>query len=96
MGMEYAYPESRRCLGSCRPAQEPTILFSGQYDGGSDQGGYGATLPPYNALEAAGGIARKFWNKKVYSDPAMRQFTGWINGSGAARWINHRIYVMPM
>ncbi|HZE85610.1 MAG TPA: RagB/SusD family nutrient uptake outer membrane protein [Puia sp.] len=73
------------------PRRNQTILFSGQYDGGSDQGGYGATLPPYNALEAAGGIARKFWNKKVYSDPAMRQFTGWINGSGAARWINHRI-----
>jgi starch-binding outer membrane protein, SusD/RagB family len=73
------------------PRKAATILFSGQSDGGPATGGYGATLPPYNADEAGGGIARKYWNKKVYSDPAMRQFTGFINNSGAARWINHRI-----
>ena len=73
------------------PRKAATILYSGQYDGGTDQGGYGATLPPYDANEGNGGIARKYWNKKLYSDPAMRAFTGFINASGGAPWINHRI-----
>jgi len=72
------------------PRKSMTILYSGQYDGGPATGGYGATLPIYNADEA-GGIARKYWNKKVYSDPNMRQFTGFINNNGSARWIDHRI-----
>jgi len=76
---------------STDPRKAATILYSGKYDGGPDQGGYGATLPPYDPLEANGGIARKYWNKKVYSDPAMRQFTGFINNNGQAPWINHRI-----
>ncbi len=70
------------------PRKAQTILFSGQYDGGSAQGGYGATLPAYNP---GSGLDRQYWNKKVYSDPQMRAFTGQILGSGGADWINHRI-----
>jgi hypothetical protein len=70
------------------PRKNYTILYSGRYDGGTDSGGYGATLPPY-----APGVAldQPYWNKKVYSDPAMRAFTGEIGSSGGADWINHRI-----
>jgi hypothetical protein len=70
------------------PRRSMTVLFSGQSDGGSATGGYGATLPAYNPGAA---LDQKYWNKKVYSDPAMRQFTGQINGNGGADWINHRI-----
>ncbi|MGZ3837388.1 MAG: RagB/SusD family nutrient uptake outer membrane protein [Flavisolibacter sp.] len=79
------------------PADDPrkvqTILFSGQYDGGAALGGFGATLPAYTNPDGSGGLAEKYWNKKLYTgnDPAMRAFTGWINQYGAARWINHRI-----
>lgn len=67
------------------PRKASTILYSGQYDGGAATGGYGATLPAF------GVIAQPYWNKKVYSDPQMRAFTGEILSNGAARWINHRI-----
>jgi hypothetical protein len=70
------------------PRKASTVLFSGQYDGGSATGGYGATLPIYAPGSA---LDQPFWNKKVYSDPQMRQFTGQIFGSGGADWINHRI-----
>jgi hypothetical protein len=70
------------------PRKAATILFSGQSDGGPATGGYGATLPPYNP---GSGLDQKYWNKKVYSDPQMRQFTGEIGPSGGADWINHRI-----
>lgn len=73
------------------PRKLQTLLVSGQYDGGPAQGGYGATLPAYTNPDGTGGLAQKYWNKKVYSDPAMRAFTGWINANGAAPWINHRI-----
>lgn len=73
------------------PRKRKTVLYSGQFDGGSAQGGYGATLPAYTNPDGAGGLAQKYWNKKVYSDPAMRAYTGMINANGAARWINHRI-----
>lgn len=76
---------------STDPRKAKTILYSGQYDGGTSEGGYGATLPPYDALGASGHVEQKYWNKKVYSDPAMRAFTGQIFGSGGADWINHRI-----
>ncbi len=76
---------------STDPRKAATILYSGQSDGGPSTGGYGATLPPYDALGAAGHVEQKYWNKKVYSDPQMRQFTGEIGGSGGADWINHRI-----
>ena len=73
------------------PASDPrkaaTILYSGQYDGGTTTGGYGATLPPYVAGQK---LEQPYWNKKVYSDPAMRQFTGHVT-DGNASWINHRI-----
>lgn len=72
------------------PRRSGTILFSGQSDDPTT-GGYGATLPPYDPNGANGGIQRKYWNKKVYSDPAMRAFTGMINNAGEAAWINHRI-----
>ncbi|MEI7964108.1 MAG: RagB/SusD family nutrient uptake outer membrane protein [Chitinophagaceae bacterium] len=70
------------------PRKASTVLFSGQYDGGNATGGYGATLPIYAPGSA---LDQPFWNKKVYSDPQMRQFTGQIFGSGGADWINHRI-----
>jgi starch-binding outer membrane protein, SusD/RagB family len=70
------------------PRKRQTILYSGQYDGGPAQGGYGATLPIYGPGSS---LDQPYWNKKVYSDPQMRQFTGQIFGSGGADWINHRI-----
>lgn len=70
------------------PRKGSTILYSGKFDGGAPTGGYGATLPVYNP---GSGLDQPFWNKKVYSDPAMRQFTGEIFGSGGADWVNHRI-----
>ena len=73
---------------STDPRKSMTILYSGKSDGGAAQGGYGATLPPYNP---GASLDQPYWNKKVYSDPAMRQYTGQINGSGGADWINHRI-----
>ena len=38
----------------------------------------------------APGVAldQPYWNKKVYSDPQMRTYTGEVGG---AEWINHRI-----
>ena len=76
---------------STDPRKAKTILYSGQSDGGTSTGGYGAVLPPYDALGKSGFIERPYWNKKVYSDPAMRAFTGEIGGSGGADWMNHRI-----
>lgn len=75
------------------PRKACTILFSGQSDGGTATGGYGATLPPYDLtkLGANGYIDQPYWNKKVYSDPQMRQYTGQINSNGGADWINHRV-----
>jgi hypothetical protein len=70
------------------PRKDATILYSGEYDGGPEKGGYGATLPPYNP---GPGLDQPYWNKKVYSDPAMRAWTGQIGSSGGADWINHRI-----
>lgn len=76
------------------PRKSQTILYSGQFDGGGQLGGFGATLPPYTTPDGAGGLAQKYWNKKIYTgnDPGMRIFTGFIKSNGAARWINHRIF----
>lgn len=76
------------------PRKARTILYSGQYDGGAALGGFGATLPPYTNPDGSGGLAQKYWNKKLYTgnDPAMRQFTGMIFNRGGASWIDHRIY----
>ncbi len=76
---------------STDPRKAKTILYSGQSDGGAATGGYGNTLPPYDALGSSGHVERPYWNKKVYSDPAMRAFTGQILGNGGADWIDHRI-----
>jgi hypothetical protein len=69
------------------PRKSYTILYSGQYDGGTDSAGFGATLPPYNPGTS---LDQKYWNKKVYSDPAVRQLTGHTT-DGNADWINHRL-----
>ncbi|MEI9806522.1 MAG: RagB/SusD family nutrient uptake outer membrane protein [Bacteroidota bacterium] len=69
------------------PRKASTILYSGQFDGGLATGGYGATLPAYGPGSS---LDQKYWNKKVYSDPAMRQLTGHTT-DGNAGWINHRI-----
>jgi hypothetical protein len=78
---------------STDPRKIATILYSGQFDGGAATGGYGATLPKYNkdSLGKPGYLDQPYWNKKVYSDPQMRAFTGEIGPSGGADWINHRI-----
>ncbi len=69
------------------PRKAATILYSGQYDGGPATAGFGATLPPY---APGSSLDQKYWNKKVYSDPAVRQQTGHVT-DGNAGWINHRI-----
>jgi hypothetical protein len=60
------------------PRKNGTILFSGQSDGV-----YGKVLPPYDADN----FPQRYWNKKIYTNPAMRDATG--DQSGA--WVNHRI-----
>jgi len=78
---------------SSDPRKACTILYSGQSDGGPATGGYGATLPPYDGTNpgSSGTLDRPYWNKKVYSDPQMRQYTGEIGSSGGADWISHRV-----
>jgi len=75
------------------PRKAKTILYSGQFDGGPALGGHGATLPAYTNPDGTGGLAQKYWNKKLYTgnDPEMRNFTGFVNNNGDAGWINHRI-----
>jgi len=73
---------------STDPRRNMTILFSGRYDGGTGAGGYGATLPAYNPGVM---LDQPYWNKKVYSDPQMRQYTGQVGSNGGADWIDHRI-----
>lgn len=75
------------------PRKAKTILFSGQYDGGTALGGHGATIPAYTNPDGTGGLAQKYWSKKLYTgnDPAMRNYTGYVNNNGDAGWINHRI-----
>ena len=64
-----------------------TILFSGQSDDPST-GGYGRVLPNYILDPVPGPLPRKYWNKKIYADPAYRNSTGF---SDNPRWINKRI-----
>lgn len=59
------------------PRREATILFSGQPDGL-----YGNVLPPYDPNN----FPQPYWNKKIYTNPAIRAATG--DQSGA--WVNHR------
>lgn len=70
------------------PRKAATILFSGQFDGGPATGGFGATLPPHNPGTA---LDQKYWNKKVYSDPAVRQITGTMTNGYSGAWVNHRV-----
>ena len=58
------------------PRRTATILYSGQTDPL-----FGETVPPFPT------IARLYWNKKVYTNPADRQRLN--NRFG--RWMNHRI-----
>jgi hypothetical protein len=60
------------------PRREATILFSGQSDGL-----YGQVLPAYDPNN----FPQPYWNKKVYTDPAIRAATGDQSGT----WVNHRI-----
>jgi hypothetical protein len=78
---------------STDPRRNETILFSGQYDGGTATGGWGATLPAYSDPLGTSGLAEMYWNKKLYTgnDPAQRQATGQVGGNGGAAWIDHRI-----
>ena len=64
------------------PRKGSSVLFSGQSDDPST-GGYGSVLPAYPTV-----VPRKYWNKKVYADPAVRASTGWLDG---AYWINQRV-----
>jgi hypothetical protein len=64
------------------PRKGSSVLFSGQSDDPST-GGYGAVVPDYPTV-----VPRKYWNKKVYADPAMRKSTGYLDG---AYWINQRV-----
>lgn len=64
-----------------------TILFSGQSDDPST-GGYGRVLPNSTFDPVAGPLPRKYWNKKIYADPAYRASTGHLDNPD---WINKRI-----
>lgn len=59
--------------------KDATILYSGQSDGY-----YGRAVPGSVFDVPAGPLPRKFWNKKVYPEPAMQTQTanrqaGWVN-----------------
>ena len=69
------------------PRKRKTILYSGQDDGGPATGGYSTPVKPY-IVPPFGTVPQKYWNKKVYSDPAMRASIG---RNGDAGWINHRV-----
>ena len=57
------------------PRKNATILFSGQPDD------YGKIVPDFPS------IPRRYWNKKVYPEPAMQTLTGSRQGG----WINQRV-----
>lgn len=69
------------------PRKSSTILFSGQSDDPST-GGYGRVLPNSTFDNPPGPLPRKYWNKKIYADPAKRAAT---NHSDNPSWINMRI-----
>jgi hypothetical protein len=66
------------------PRRNATILFSGQSDDPT-YGGYGRILPE---AQPVGPLPRKYWNKKIYADPAYRASTGL---SDNPEWINQRL-----
>lgn len=57
------------------PRKNSTILFSGSDDG------YGGTVPAYPT------VPRKYWNKKVLTNPSVRAYTGERQGW----WVNQRL-----
>ena len=59
------------------PRLRRSILFAGQSDDPS-YGGYGRTLAAYPAV-----VARPYYNKKTYADPAEQAATNDPNGNGA-------------
>lgn len=61
-----------------------SILFTGQSDD-PQHGGYGRRLPD---IAPASNLVRKYWNKKVYADPAKRRSTGYLDG---AYWVQQQI-----
>jgi hypothetical protein len=67
------------------PRKDATILFAGQSDDPAN-GGYGRTLPK---AQVDGGILfSRYFNKKVYADPAKRLA---LNRLDQAGWINQRL-----
>lgn len=67
------------------PRRAATILFAGQSDDPSS-GGYGRTLP--KSVFDGGILFQKYYNKKVYADPAKRAA---LNRLDQASWINQRL-----
>lgn len=59
------------------PRKDVTLLYSGQLNEP-----YGETVPP-----ATANVPRPYWNKKVYTDPAIRDATG----SQGGQWFNMRV-----
>ncbi len=69
------------------PRKGSTILFAGQSDDPST-GGYGRTLP-FSTFDTPPGILfRKYYNKKVYADPARQAAANIRDG---APWTNKRV-----
>lgn len=60
------------------PRKDETLLYSGQVNTP-----YGEEVPPATAE-----LPRPYWNKKVYTDPAIRR----SNGSLQGQWFNMRVY----
>jgi hypothetical protein len=69
------------------PRKDATILFSGKSDDPAN-GGYGRVLPNSIFDNPAGPLPRKYWNKKIYADPAYRASTGFSDNPA---WINQRL-----
>ncbi|MHA4809199.1 RagB/SusD family nutrient uptake outer membrane protein [Flavitalea flava] len=63
------------------PRLDATILFSGKSDGGI-YGGKSNMVPDTTK------VASKYWNKKVYTDPAVRK----AFGDQGSHFLNHLIY----
>lgn len=67
------------------PRKAATILFAGQPDDAAS-GGYGRTLP--KSVFEGGILFQRYYNKKVYADPAKRTA---LNRLDQAGWINQRL-----
>ena len=67
------------------PRKAATILVAGESDDPSS-GGYGRTLP--KTVSDGGILFQKYYNKKVYADPAKRAA---LNHSDNPSWINQRL-----